>query len=184
MVATGGWDDPLTGVIGPPYDNVRPFVTPNNSLGDEYGRQVWNEWCTNQFAWLALEWLVREANLRAPQYVRMDPVTLRGSVCSQAGRVKMPEERCEVSGIEHIDVNWVGYQNDEQYMLLIMNHKEPVTVAVRPREAHLGVTTKPPQVLISDGGAYRVEKVEKRGTQYEVHIPERGTALLVWERMR
>ena len=184
MVATGGWDDPLTGVIGPPYDNVRPFVTPNNSLGDEYGRQVWNEWCTNQFAWLALEWLVREANLRAPRYVRVDPVTLRGSVCSQPGRVKMPEERCEVTGIEHIDVNWVGYQNDEQYVLLIMNHKEPLTVAVRPREAHLGVYTKPPQLLVSDGGEYRAETVERRGTQYEVRIPERGTALLVWERMR
>jgi hypothetical protein len=183
MVATGGWDDPLTGVIGPPYDNVRPFVTPNNSLGDEYGRQVWNEWCTNQFAWLALEWLVREANIRAPQCIRMDPVTLRGTVFSQPGRVRMPEERCEVSGIEHTDVNWVGYGNDEQYVLLIMNHKEPLTVAVRPHEAHLGVCAKSPQLLVSGGGEYRPAEIVTRGTQYEVSIPERGTALLVWERM-
>jgi len=85
MVATGGWDDPTTGVVGPPYENVRPWVTPNNSRGDEYGRQVWAEWETSQFAWLALDWLVREANLRAPEYVKIDPTTLRGTVLGLPG---------------------------------------------------------------------------------------------------
>ena len=60
---------------------------PNNSKGDEYGRQVWNEWCTDQFAWLALEWLVREGNIRAPQYVKIDPEHLsrHGAGRSRAG---------------------------------------------------------------------------------------------------
>ncbi|MDO8587302.1 MAG: LamG-like jellyroll fold domain-containing protein [Armatimonadota bacterium] len=184
MVATGGWDDPLTGVVGPPYENVRPWVTPNISKGDEYGRQVWNEWCTNQFAWLALEWLVREGNIRAPQYVKIDPNTYRGSVLGLPGRVKMPEEKCDVNGIDHYDINWVGYQNDANYVLLLMNHKEKVTVAVRPHEAHLDVYTKAPKVLIGSGRTYEPASVVKKGVQYFVDIPAKGSAVLVWDRIK
>ena len=39
-----------------------------------------------------------------PVFVDIDPVTLRGTICSRSGRLKMPEERCEVNGIEHNDV--------------------------------------------------------------------------------
>jgi len=184
MVATGGWDDPTTGVVGPPYDNVRPFVTPNNSRGDEYGRQVWNEWETSQFAWLALEWLVREGNRRAPQHVAINPYTLRGTVLGVPGRVKMPEERCDVAGFEHHDLNWVGYQNDSQYVLLVMNHKEPLRVAIRPHEAHLGVYCRPPKVLVSGPRAYEAVPAEKQGEQTVVGIPAEGTALVVWDRIR
>ena len=138
MVATSGWCIPQYAVAGPPYENTRPFVSPNMRQGD-YGRQLWTGWCTDQFAWLALEWLVREANLRAPQYVQIDPENLRGTVLGEGGRVKMPEEKCDLVGLEHHDFNWVGYQNDRRYMLLVMNHKEAVNVLVRPHEAHLGV---------------------------------------------
>jgi len=183
MVATGGWDDPTTGVVGPPYENVRPFVTPNNGRGDEYGRQVWNEWETCQLAWLALEWLTREGNLRASDYVRIDPNTLRGTVLGRPGRVKMPEERCDVTGIDHYDINWVGYQNDSHYVLLIMNHKQRVRVAVRPHEAHLGCYTRPPHVVIVGDGQSRGLNPRRTGVQYLVDIPQNGTALLFWDRM-
>jgi hypothetical protein len=184
MVATGGWDDPTTGVIGPPYDDVRPFVTPNNSKGDEYGRQVWNEWCTAQFAWLALEWLIREGNLRAPQHVHIAPDTLRGMVLGAPGRVKMPEERCDVHGQDHYDINWVGYQNDRQYALLVMNHQEKVRVAIRPHEAHLDVYRCPPRILVGNGRDYREVKAVKKGVEYLVDLPEKGSALLVWDRIK
>jgi len=184
MVATGGWDDPTTGVVGPPYDNVRPFVTPNNSRGDEYGRQVWNEWETSQFAWLALEWLVREGNRRAPQHVAIDPCTLRGTILGAPGRVKMPEERCDVAGFEHHDLNWLGYRSDSQYVLLVMNHQEALRVAIRPHEAHLGVYCRPPRVLVSGPRGYDAVPTEQQGEQTIVAIPEDGTALLIWERMR
>jgi len=183
MVATGGWDDPLTGVVGPPYDNVRPWVTPNNSKGDEYGRQVWNEWCTDQFAWLALEWLVREANLRAPQYVQIDPNTYRGTVLGLPGRVKMPEERCDVAGIDHTDINWTGYCNDQKYILLVMNHKEKCRVMIRPHEAHLDILTQPPQILVGSGSNYKEVKPVRNGVQYLVTIPADGTAILIWDRI-
>ena len=184
MVATGGWDDPLTGVVGPPYDNVRPWVTPDNSRGDEYGRQVWNEWCTAQFAWLALEWLVREGNMRAPGCVKIDPDTYRGTVLGEPGRVKMPEEKCDVSGIEHHDINWVGYQNSSKYALLVMNHKQELTVAIRPHEAHLDVYCRPPRILVGSARAYKELKPQKKGEQYTVDMPANASAILVWERMR
>jgi hypothetical protein len=185
MVATGGWDDPTTGVIGPPYENTRPVVSPNNSRGDEYGRQVWNNWCTDQFAWLALEWLVREANLRAPRHLAIDTISLRGTVLGEAGRIRMPEERCDVQPVEHIDVNWVGAGNDRQYLLVLMNHQEDVTVLVRPHEAHLGVYSRQPRILVAPpGGDYRPCPVSRRGVQYEIRLPARGTALLVWDRIR
>ena len=183
MVATSGWNQPLTGVAGPPYDNVRPFVTPNMSKGD-YGRQLWTGWCTDQFAWLALEWLIREGNARAPQYVNVDPRTLRGTVLGATGRIKMPEEKCDVNGIEHYDINWVGYQNDRKYMLLIMNHKESLTVAVRPHEAHLDVYNRPPQILIGDRKTFHEAPVVKQGVQYMVTIPKGETALLLWNRIK
>lgn len=184
MVATGGWDDPTTGVVGPPYDNVRPTVSPNNSRGDEYGRQVWAEWETSQFAWLALEWLVREGNVRAPEHLALDPITLRGTVLGSPGRVKMPEEKCDVAGVEHLDVNWVGYQNDRQYVLLVMNHQEPVSVLVRPHEAHLDVWSRPPRILVGSHGRFHEQPVRRQGLHYLVALPEEGTALLVWDRIK
>jgi hypothetical protein len=184
MVATGGWDDPLTGVVGPPYDNVRPWVTRNNGRGDEYGRQVWNEWESSQFAWLALEWLVRETNIRAPQYVEIDPNTFRGTVLGLPGRVKMPEERCDVNGIDHIDINWAGYSNDEKYILLVMNHKEKCRVMIRPHEAHLDIFTKPPHILVGNGRNYKETRPVRNGVQYLVNIPADGTAILIWDRIK
>lgn len=185
MVAVGGWDDPLTAVIGTPYEGVRPCITPNNSKGDEYGRQVWNEWCTAQFAWLGLEWLIREANTRAPEYINIDPDTYRGKVLGAEGRVKMPEEKCDVTGIDHYDVNWTGYQNDLKYVLLVMNHKEKVTVAIRPHEAHLDVYNREPQIMVGIGkGGYKEAKVVKKGVQYMVEIPRNGNAILIWDRIK
>lgn len=183
MVATSGWSDALNAVAGPPYENVRPFVSPDSRRGD-YGRALWYGWCTDQFAWLALEWLIREGNMRAPQYVTIDHNTLRGTVLGVPGRVKMPEEKCDVNGIDHYDINWVGYQNDDHYVLLVMNHKEKTEVLVRPREAHLGVYTREPRILISDGNAHAQAKVTKRGVQYVVGIPEKGSVMLIWERIR
>ncbi|HTQ11757.1 MAG TPA: hypothetical protein VMI31_16975 [Fimbriimonadaceae bacterium] len=183
MVATGGWDDPLTGVVGPPYDNVRPMVAPGNKP-DEYGRLVWNEWCSAQFAWLSLEWLVREGNIRAPEYVKIDPDLYRGAVLGEAGRVKMPEEKCDVNGIEHHDINWVGYENDAKFVLLVMNHKEKLTVAIRPHEAHLDVYSRPPRILVGGGKSFRAAKVERQGEQYMVPIPAGQTALLIWDRIK
>lgn len=184
IVATGGWDDPTTAVIGPPYEGIRPFVHPNNGSGDEYGRGIWNAWGTDQFAWLALQWLISEGNIRAPRFFDIDPDTLRGTVLGEPGRVKMPEEKCDVNGIDHIDINWVGYSNDEKYCLLVMNHKAKVTVAIRPHEAHLDVYTRPPHILIGNGAQYKQVPVIKKGVQYMVDIPENASAVLVWDRMK
>jgi hypothetical protein len=96
----------------------------------------------------------------------------------------MPEEKCDVTGIEHIDINWVGCQNDMQYVLVIMNHKEGVTVMVRPHEAHLDVYTRTPRVLVGSGQEYREVRVSKRGMQYQLDIPKKATALMVWDRIR
>lgn len=183
MVATSGWCIPQFAVAGPPYENTRPFVSPNMRRGD-YGRQLWTGWCTDQFAWLSLEWLMREANLRAPEYVQVDPETLRGTVLGEPGRVKMPEERCDLMGLEHHDFNWVGYQNDQRYVLLVMNHKEPLTVTVRAREAHLGVYTRPPQVLVGAGAAFHRADAAAEGINWRVDIPAGGTVLLIWDRLR
>ncbi len=184
MCATTGWCDPTTAVNGPPFDNVRPWTTPNNSRGDEYGRGVWVEWQTAQFAWLALDWLVREGNIRAPQYVHIDPNTLRGTVLDDSGRVKMPEERCDVTGIDHYDINWVGYENDYKYALLVMNHKQKLTVMVRPHEAHLGIYCRPPRILVGSGKDYHEVVVTRQGVQYKVEIPAKANALLVWDRIK
>ncbi len=183
MVATSGWNIPLAGVTGPPYENVRPSVTPDMQRGD-YGRQLWTGWCTDQFAWLALEWLVREANSRAPEYLSLDPVTFRGTVLGAPGRVKLPESKCDITSFEHYDINWVGYQNDLQYALLVMNHKEAVRIAVRPQEAHLDVYTKPPKLLISDQGKWREVEAHKDGIQYIVEVPAEGNALFIWDRIK
>jgi hypothetical protein len=183
MVATSGWADPLNAVASPPYENVRPFVTPDMRRGD-YGRQIWYQWCTDQFAWLTLEWLVREGNLRAAPYLRIDPETLRGTLLGAPGRVKMPEEKCDVNGFEHYDINWVGYQNQDQYCLLLMNHKEQVTVAVRPREAHLDVYSRPPRLLVGGDGKFRELSATKKGIQYLIDLPPCGTALLIWQRIK
>ena len=184
MCATTGWVDPTRAVAGPPFDNVRPWITPANSRGDEYGRGVWAEWETSQFAWLALEWLIREANVRAPQFVKIDPSTLRGAVLGEPGRIKMPEERCDVNGIDHYDINWVGCANDHNYVLLVMNHKERTRVAVRPHEAHLDVYTRPPRVLVGNRRTYREVRPTKNGVQYVVDIPADASALLVWDRIK
>ena len=183
MVATSGWCQPLTGVYGPPYENVRPPITPNMSKGD-YGRQLWTGWCTDQFAWLALNWLIREGNVRAPRYFKIDPDTLRGTVLGASGRIKMPEEKCDVNGIDHYDINWVGYSNDLKYALLVMNHKEKITVAIRPHEAHLDVYTRAPKILIGNGRTYKPTPVVKKGVQYFVDIPAKGNAILVWDRIK
>jgi hypothetical protein len=183
MVATSGWNQPLTGVAGPPYDNVRPFVTPDMGRQD-YGRQLWTGWCTDQFAWLALNWLIREANLRAPQYLNIDPDTLRGTVLGSPGRIKMPEERCDVNGIDHIDINWVGCSNDDKYVLVVMNHKEKCRVMVRPHEAHLDVLTRPPRLLVGKGPDYEEANPVRDGVQYQVTIPAGATALLIWDRIK
>ena len=183
MVATSGWCIPQYAVAGPPYENTRPFVSPNMRRGD-YGRQLWTGWCTDQFAWLALEWLVREANLRAPEYVQIDPESLRGTVLGEAGRIKMPEDKCDLMGREHYDYNWVGYQNDHRCVLLVMNHKEAVSVLVRPHEAHLGVYSRPPQVLVGTGGTFHAVESVRDGINWRVEIPECGTAMLIWDRIR
>ncbi|MHB0998395.1 MAG: LamG-like jellyroll fold domain-containing protein [Armatimonadota bacterium] len=184
MVATGGWDDPLTAVIGPPYENTRPFVTPNNSRGDEYGRGIWNAWCTDQFAWLSLQWLIMEGNLRAPEYVKIDQNTLKGTVLDTSGRIKMPEEKCDINGIDHYDINWVGYENDLRYALLVMNHKEKTSVAIRPHEAHIGVYTRDPKVFIGSKKSYKQMPMTKQGIQYMVDIPAGANAILIWDRIK
>jgi hypothetical protein len=183
MVATSGWADPLGAVASPPYENVRPFVSPDMRRGD-YGRQIWYQWCTDQYAWLTLEWLVREGNLRAAPYLRIDPETLRGTLFGVPGRVKMPEEKCDVNGMEHYDVNWVGYQNEDHYALLVMNHQEKVVVAVRPHEAHLDVYSRPPRLLAGSDGKYHEIQAVRKGLQYLIDLPPRGTALLIWERIK
>lgn len=184
MTATTGWFDPTTAVAGPPFDNVRPWITHNNRWGDEYGRGVWIEWQTSQFAWLALEWLIREGNIRAPQFVKIDPNTLRGTVLGDSGRIKMVEERCDIQGIDHYDINWIGYANDRQFALLIMNHKEKTEVMVRPHEAHLDVYCRPPRVLIGSGKNYREVNAARRGVQYTLDIPANSNAILVWDRIK
>ncbi len=183
MVATSGWCFALSAVAGPPYDNVRPFVTPNMSKGD-YGRQLWVGWCTDQFAWLSLEWLIREGNIRASQFVKIHPERLRGTVLGAPGRIKMPEEKCEVHSYEHYDINWVGYQNDLQYALLVMNHKQTVRVAVRPHEAHLDVYSRPPRILVGAPDQWREVSARKEGIQYVIEIPENGNALVIWDRIK
>ena len=96
----------------------------------------------------------------------------------------MPEEKCDVNGIEHYQINWVGYQNPQHYALLVMNHKEALTVAVRPHEAHLDVYSRPPRLLVGAGGFFREVPAARKGVQYLVEIPAGGTALLVWERIK
>jgi hypothetical protein len=182
LVATSGWCLPLHAVAGPPYDNVRPWVGPGGVGG--YGRGLWTGWCTDQFAWLALEWLIREGNVRAPQHVAIDPEKLRGTVLGQPGRVKMPEERCDVTGIDHYDINWVGYSNDAQYVLLVMNHGERTRVLIRPHEAHLDVYCRPPRILVGSGKAYREARVVKAGAQYELDIPAGSNVILAWDRIK
>lgn len=192
MVATCGWDNPLYGVGGPPYDNVRPSIRPfeveaGDPRLDRYiwtGRYAWNEWCTTQFAWLSLYWLIEEGNIRAEQHVQIDPDTLRGTVLGIPGRIKMAEEACDVNGFEHYDINWVGYCNAEKHMLLIMNHQEKLSVAVRPHEAHMDVFTREPVILISEGKDFVPIKIKKKGTQYFVKIPTEGTALMIWDRIK
>jgi len=184
MCATTGWCDATAAVNGPPFDNVRPWTSAGNSRGDEYGRGVWVEWQTAQFAWLSLEWLVREANTRAPQYVKIDTDTLRGAVLGDSGRVKMPEERCDVTGIDHYDINWIGFENDYKYALLVMNHKHKTRVAVRPHEAHLGIYCRPPRILVGNSGRYQEITLTRQGAQYLVDIPARSNALLVWDRIK
>ncbi len=184
MCATTGWFDPTCAVAGPPFDNVRPWITAGNSRNDEYGRGVWAEWQTSQFAWLALEWLIREANVRAPEFVKIDPNTLKGTVLGAPGRIKMPEERCDVVGVDHYDINWVGYYNDAKFALLVMNHKERTRVMIRPHEAHLDIYTRPPRIMIGKGKAYAEAKVTKQGINYVLDIPAGGNALLVWDRIK
>lgn len=179
MVAIAGWDECLTGTICPPIENVNVMTRPGAG-----GRGVWNEWQTAQYAWFALDWLIREGNMRAPRYVKIDPVTMRGTVLGLPGRVKMPEERCDVNGIDHYDINWAGYQNDWKHVLIVMNHQEKATVLVRPHEAHLDCYTRPPRILVGSGDDYAEAPVVKKGVQYFVDIPAKGTAILVWDRIR
>jgi hypothetical protein len=81
-------------------------------------------------------------------------------------------------------INWVGYQNQNQYALLVMNHKEAVTVAIRPHEAHLDVYSRPPRLLVGTGGKFREVPAARKGVQYLVELPAQGTGLLVWERIK
>jgi len=172
MCAIAGWDECLTGTICPPIDNVKSMTRP--AFG---GRGVWNEWQTAQYAWFALDWLVREANMRAPEFVKIDPTTLRGTVLGSEGRVKMPEERCTVTGIDHYDINWAGFSNDKDYVLIVMNHQEKTTVAVRPHDQMSGVS---PLVSVGGGGEYKSMALQRKGAQYFVDIPAKSTAVLVW----
>jgi len=184
MCATSGWFDPTTAVSGPPYDNIRSWITPDNRRIGEYGRGVWIEWQTSQFAWLALEWLIREGNVRAPGYVKINPINLQGTVLGTPGRVRMPEEKCDVFGVDHYDINWVGYRNDDKYALLVMNHKEKLQVLVRPHEAHLEIYTRAPRVLVGSGSDYKLVETVKNGVNYQVEIPANANALLVWDRIK
>jgi hypothetical protein len=109
---------------------------------------------------------------------------MRGTVLGLPGRVKMPEERCDVTGIDHFDINWAGYQNDEKYVLVVMNHQEKVSVAVRLHEAHVDCYTRPPRILVGRGKEYSEIPVVKKGVQYFVDIPEKHTAVLIWDRIR
>ncbi|MEI6914233.1 MAG: hypothetical protein WCL39_03790, partial [Armatimonadota bacterium] len=179
MVAIAGWDECLTGTISPPTDNRNAMTRPGAG-----GRGVWNEWQTSQYAWFALEWLIREGNMRAKQYVKIDPMTMRGTVLGLDGRVKMPEERCDVTGIDHYDINWAGYRNDQKYVLMVMNHQEKLTTAIRPHEAHLDIYTRSPRILVGSGDSFKEVAVVKKGVQYMVDIPAKGTALLIWDRIR
>lgn len=88
----------------------------------------------------------------------------------------MPEEKCDIQGIEHFDINWMEYQNGLQYVLMIMNHKEKLNVLVRPHEAHLDVYCRPPRILVGSGKDYKEIKVVKHGVHYIVNIPENSTA--------
>jgi len=96
----------------------------------------------------------------------------------------MPEERCDVNGIDHYDINWAGYCNDDRYVLLVMNHKEKTTVAIRPHEAHLEVYTRPPRALVGTGREYAPAKVVRRGAQYMLAVPANANAILVWDRIK
>ena len=89
-----------------------------------------------------------------------------------------------MNGLEHYQINWVGYQNQQQYALLVMNHREAVTVAIRPHEAHLDVYSRPPRLLVGAGGKFSEVSAARKGVQYLVEIPAQGTALLVWERIK
>ena len=102
----------------------------------------------------------------------------------EVGRVKMPEEKCDLAGMEHHDFNWVGYQNDRRYVLLVMNHKETVNVLVRPHEAHLGVYAGTPHILVGSGGAFHQIDATRAGINWQVEIPQGGTAMLIWERIQ
>lgn len=173
MTDNGGWIDPLHGVVGAHLENIRKLYSGQPGV-----------WISAQFAYYALEWLIREGNIRAPGYFDIDADTLRGTVLGHPGRVRMPEEKIDITGMDHYDINWTGYQNLDNYALLVMNHKEKVTVAIRPHEAHLGVYTRAPRVLVGDGKAYRETKVAKKGVQYLVDIPEKGSAILIWDRIK
>ncbi len=65
-----------------------------------------------------------------------------------------------------------------------MNHQEKVLVAVRPREAHLDVYSRPPRLLVGSDGKYREIQAVRKGLQYLIDLPPRGTALLIWERIK
>ena len=179
MVAIAGWDECLTGTISPPVDNVKAMTRPGAG-----GRGVWNEWQTAQFAWLALDWLIREGNMRAPQYVKIDPLTMRGTVLGLPGRVRMPEERCDVTGIDHYDINWAGYQNDEKYRLVVMNHQEKVSVAVRLHERMWTATRVRRGFSWAEARSSASCPRARKGVQYLVDIPEKSTAILIWDRIR
>ena len=96
----------------------------------------------------------------------------------------MPEEKCDVTPLDHLDINWVGYENADHYALLVINHKEQVTVAVRPHEAHLGCYSRPPQVAIGAGQEWQAIPTDQRGLQYFVNIPIGQNALFVWDKIK
>lgn len=65
-----------------------------------------------------------------------------------------------------------------------MNHTQEVTATVRPRETHLDVYTRPPRVLVGTEGKFREIQAVCKGVQYAIDLPPRGTALLMWERIK
>ena len=97
----------------------------------------------------------------------------------------MPEEKCDVNGIDHYDINWVGYQNDAKYAPA---GDEPQGEAHSRRSPARGAPGRlqPPAAHPDRVRAKATSEapVDKAGVQYMVDIPAGGTALLVWDRIK
>ena len=171
MLDCGAWLNPFYESAQAAYGDIRPSSGGLNMI-----------WCTAQFAQMALEWLVVEGNVRAPEYVSIDRGLFRGTVMGEPGRVLMPEEKCEVLSLGHNDINWIGYQNSRKFALLVLNHKEQSSVIIKPNPAQLGLDPNSVRILIGSGKSYRQAKFAKVGSGLKITIPKGETALLVWDR--